>query len=290
MKALDRDTLYAQKISEGNKLLRAGNHDGAINLYREAIALYPNDATIAYERLGDVYYNLKDYTKAIECYDRVTQMDSNYIMPYYKRGYAYCHLGDTEKAVENFQKSHSGGDMVKYAYKIEEYKKKLKNNPNDSETYFLRANAYREMTWELTWELNGIIRWKFDEIRNYDEIQKNAASKNALADYARAIAINSNNFRYYIERAKLYYTLKEYNTFIEDLNKSIQLLPDGFLSSYHDDYYRCDNPYFLLGKYYEELGHKEKAIENLKLALKITKYKSDKQKIKYKIKELNSKK
>lgn len=290
LKALDRDTLYAQKISEGNKLLRAGNHDGAINLYREAIALYPNDATIAYERLGDVYYNLKDYTKAIECYDRVTQMDSNYIMPYYKRGYAYCHLGDTEKAAENFQKSHSGGDMVKYAYKIEEYKKKLKNNPNDSETYFLRANAYREMTWELTWELNGIIRWKFDEIRNYDEIQKNAASKNALADYAKAIAINSNNFRYYIERAKLYYTLKEYNTFIEDLNKSIQLLPDGFLSSYHDDYYRCDNPYFLLGKYYEELGHKEKAIENLKLALKITKYKSDKQKIKYKIKELNSKK
>ena len=103
LKALDRATLYAQKISEGNNYFKAGNSEMAQKLYREAIELYPNDATIAYEKLGDTYRLSGNYDKAIEAYTKVIQMDSIYSVSYYKRGAVYYFLQDYEKAAKDLE-------------------------------------------------------------------------------------------------------------------------------------------------------------------------------------------
>ena len=67
---LSRETLYAQKYDEANKMYNQGNFKEAIKLYTEVIEMNPNNAKaynnrgIAYQRLGDNTRAQADFAKA----------------------------------------------------------------------------------------------------------------------------------------------------------------------------------------------------------------------------------
>ena len=69
--------------------------------------------------MGEIYYSMKDYLKAIDAFNDVFNYKDNNKGAYarYKLGLCYLNIGDTSKAVESFRKVVSDysdqGDLVK---------------------------------------------------------------------------------------------------------------------------------------------------------------------------------
>ena len=275
LKALDRDTLYAQKISEGNDLFKSADRDGAIKSYNEAIALYPNDATIAYEKLGDLYFDLKIYDKSIECYDKVIQMDPNYKVPYHKCGVAYYYYtGDTEKAVEYFNKVglNSANKEEAHIGYLETLRKEILAKPDDASLRFHRAKIYFNDEYydralediEAIVKLDDELNNRHDEFLIFEDSHFLRGSFYLLLEqYDKTIA----DFNKYIQNGKIkkYLQFGQNRIFVEfDPNTSEHL--------FHSKPYNLhDNVYYNLGYCYEKIGNKLKAMEYYKLALKTRK-------------------
>ena len=100
-------------------------YEKAIEDYNKAIELNPNDAEV-YTNRGNPYYKLKRYEKAIEDYSKAIKLNPNDAVAYYNRGNAYDELKRYEKA-------------------IEDYSKAIELNPNYVDAYNNRGNAYREL-------------------------------------------------------------------------------------------------------------------------------------------------
>jgi tetratricopeptide (TPR) repeat protein/S1-C subfamily serine protease len=123
---------------------------------------------------------------------------------YVNRGLAYKNQQDYLKAIKDFNKA---AEFLKYSSNQEEYKRVQKylielasKNP---EPYIEKAKAYYER----------------------------GDSKNALANYTKAIKIAPQESEFYIDRAQVYLWLKNYRKAFVDYNKAIAL--DSQKSSYY---------------------------------------------------------
>ena len=112
---------------------------------------------------------------------------------------------------------------------IEEYTKKIKEEPDNASNYYNRGNA-------------------FHNLKNYNE---------AINDYNKAIELNPNNASYYNNRGISFNSLKEYEKAINDYNKAIELN-----SSYALAYNNRGVSFYNLKKY-------EKAIISYSRAIKL---------------------
>ena len=112
---------------------------------------------------------------------------------------------------------------------IEEYTKKIKEEPDNASNYYNRGNA-------------------FHNLKNYNE---------AINDYNKAIELNPNNASYYNHRGISFNSLKEYEKAINDYNKAIELN-----SSYALAYNNRGVSFYNLKKY-------EKAIISYSRAIKL---------------------
>ena len=65
--------------------------------FTKAIRLTSGDFN-AYYNLGRVYDEKGEYNQAIENYDKVIELNPNYISAYYRRGVAWLHLQEWERA------------------------------------------------------------------------------------------------------------------------------------------------------------------------------------------------
>ncbi len=304
LKQIDRDILYAQKISEGNELMRKGDRAGAMKSYQEAIALYPKDATLAYEKLGDSYLEAKDYARAIEAYTKVTQMDPNYVAPYNKRGQIYFELEEYRKAATDFEKAVKIAPTSVRACEYASWAHFLSGNYEAAIEYDSKANPNR--VWSAVDPPTTIRRFKAYS----DAIKKGTATANdyfergylycnklsywiyhqyklrfrrvAFEDYTKAIELGTlsaeNLPRCFYSRAIIYLVMQEYGKALDDFKKGDQFvaeLEDSYksmsdrerkkrLADWLDNPYRC----YCLGLCYEGLGRQKQAIENYKKALK----------------------
>jgi tetratricopeptide (TPR) repeat protein len=107
---MKKATTLADKASEGERLLILGFDAGANGdaakegeYDEKLVTLFPNDER-AHFYLGNHYYGLQDYVKAIEQYTEATKIDSAYAPAYNLLGYAHRFMGDYAAAEGAFKK------------------------------------------------------------------------------------------------------------------------------------------------------------------------------------------
>ena len=154
-------------------------------------------------------------------------------------------------------------EKEKLLKKIEEYTKKIKEEPNNAIYYYNRGNTYYSL-------------------KEYEK---------AINDYNTAIESNSNNASYYNNRGISFNSLKEYEKAINDYNKAIELNPSYALAynnrgvSFYNlkkygkaiiSYSRAikldpdySSPYYNKGLVYKTFKKYEKAIKNYNKAIEL---------------------
>ena len=150
------------------------------------------------------------------------------------------------------------GELLK---KIEEYTKKIEEEPGNAFYSNKRGNAFYDLKeyekaiedYNKAIELvpNNASYWnnRGNTYYNLKEYEK------AINDYSQAISLNSEEPVYYSNRGGTYYDLKEYEKAIEDYNKAIELDPNN--TSYYN---RRGNTYYSLKEYENAIEDYNKAI------------------------------
>lgn len=88
----------------GNIFLFKKNYTEAIDNYDKALKI-SLDYTKAYNNKGLAYRNKGEYDKAIEAYDKAIRINPNLEGAYCNRGDAYCLKGKYDKAIENYKQA-----------------------------------------------------------------------------------------------------------------------------------------------------------------------------------------
>jgi hypothetical protein len=93
---------------------KIGDYEKALNLYSYALTLpayiSPKSApqqlyARVHNNIGNIYFNTKNYTKAIEEYSIAIKMDPEYSQAYFNLGLLYKTIGDLNKAIYYYQKA-----------------------------------------------------------------------------------------------------------------------------------------------------------------------------------------
>ena len=92
---------WAQK---GLDYYYSNNNQKAIDCFQKATQINPNNYS-TWSDLGAAYFNLGNYQKGIECQQRAIQINPNFDSAWYNLGTAYGVSGNYQKAIECFQKA-----------------------------------------------------------------------------------------------------------------------------------------------------------------------------------------
>ncbi len=110
----EMDPEAAKLYNSGNKMLKSGNYEGAIEDYSKALEI-SKDYRIFYQQ-GIAYKKLRKFDKALESFHACLEANPDFHIVYNSLGTTYYAQGDYLKAIEYFKKFE---ESVK--------KKKLKN-------------------------------------------------------------------------------------------------------------------------------------------------------------------
>ena len=209
----------------------------------KAIKIKPDDHDV-YNNMGNAYYDLKEYKKAIECYKKAIELKPDYYDAHYNMGNAYDDLKEYEKAIECYKKAielkpddhdvhynmgNAYYDLKKYGKAIECYEKALEIEPYDRDPHYNMGNAYYDL-------------------KEYEK---------AIDCYEKAIELKPGDYDAYNNMGLAYAELGKPEKAIECYKKAIKIKMD-----YHDAYNN-------MGNAYNDLGQHEKAIECSEEAIKI---------------------
>jgi tetratricopeptide (TPR) repeat protein len=231
-------------FKQGNDYYRQGEYDKAIESYKEAIELKPDDAA-AYYNLGNAYNDLGEYAQAIESYKKAIKLKPDDVAAYYNLGNAYYNRSEYAKAIESYHKA-------------------IELKPDDADAYNNLGNAYKNMG-EYAQAIKlykKAIEIKPDYVAAYSN--QGNAYKN-LGEYAKAIklyhkaielkpdfsALVYNNF------GNAYKNKGEYAKAIKLYHKAIELKPDFLALVYNN----LGNVYKIQGKYFKAIELYNKAEE-----------------------------
>lgn len=105
------DTLFNQ----GNDYYDSGQFKEAVEAYKRALELKPNDAE-AYSYLGDAYFNLRQYDDAIAAYKEAVRLNPKDSQSLYSMADAYANSGraaEAEKTYAEAEQKYIGEDQAK---------------------------------------------------------------------------------------------------------------------------------------------------------------------------------
>ena len=85
-------------------LKKANKYDKAIQLYREAIKIEPDNPKLYFD-LSDCYCRINNLEKAISILDTAITLDSSYAPFYNNRGLYYNNLYEDKKSIVDFKKA-----------------------------------------------------------------------------------------------------------------------------------------------------------------------------------------
>jgi len=207
--------LFYSKI--GDLSLESGNPEQALNYYRNAIKSSPDNIGL-WAKLASIlqhYYSENTY-ELINCYQNISELDSNNARIHYELGHLYLKTEDFYNAVASFKEA-SGIDKknpyyhnsLAYAYvqaedydsAINEYQKAIRLNPDN--------------------EWTSIVSQALGAI--YQQIKGNMDA--AIMAYQSATVLDPLNIDAFIALAETYHACEDYNNAIDNYLEAVKLDP-----------------------------------------------------------------
>ncbi|MFN6481410.1 MULTISPECIES: tetratricopeptide repeat protein [unclassified Nostoc] len=268
-----QQTLYR----EGEKKYEAGNYEGAIEDFNQAIELDPQNA-LAYNRRGDAYYRLGDYEQAQADSSQAILLNPQDANAYFDRGFAFSELGKYKEAIADYTQAIKLNSKDAYAYygrglaraqskdnkgAIEDFSKAIALKPQYTEAYLQRGILRRRLKQKLAaiQDFDKVIKINPSDAKAYyqrgltQSINKQKYA--ALKDYTDAININPKYIEAYLNRGDIYSDLGNQVEATEDYNTILQIDPKFIAAYIHRGIHR-----FSFGDY-------KGAIEDYTAALKL---------------------
>lgn len=195
--------------------------------------------------LSNEYFNVKNYTKAIEYTNVAIQLDSTDAAGYYNRGSIYQSMNKDSLAVNdytqainlnnNYADAYFNRGIIyevegKYDKALSDYNKAIRENPkNLAGIYNNRGNVHLALkdTSKALDDYSRVLEIDTANINAYTNrvglyIKRNELDK-ALADCNKGLLLDSSYVRLYHQRATIYEQMKEYDEAIDDYKKVLDL-------------------------------------------------------------------
>jgi tetratricopeptide (TPR) repeat protein len=192
--------------------LQTNDFQRSADLIRKAIKLHAKNAMYFYN-YGNALNGLRQFSAAVESYDRAIAITPDYAEAYSNRGIVLQALGRFEAAIESYDRAIAVNPKFAEAYSnrgnalmelerfdpaFESYDSAIALKPDYAEAYANRGNAFKRL-------------------QNYDA---------AAEGYHRAIAINPGYAEAYHNLGVLLQEQKQFAASLENFDKSIALSPD----------------------------------------------------------------
>ena len=162
-------------------------------------------------------------------------------------------------AEDYFYKAYNASD---YKYKIDNYTKCLRIDPDYADAYNNRGNVYTDLGnySDAIFDYSIAIRIDPDDAQRYynrgNAYQNLRNYEDAISDYTSAIRIDPDDAQPYNNRGSAYYSLKNYNAAFSDYSKAISIKPDYALAYYN----RGDMNYWDFKKFNDAISDFSSAI------------------------------
>lgn len=125
IKMIEKENFLKGKFNRALKLYSENKLNEALKEYEEILQYDQRDPAIL-NNIGFIYYDLKDYKKAIEYHKRCIESDFNFENGHYGLALAYEKLGEKAKAIEEWEKYLQLKPKGIWALKAEQHLKALK--------------------------------------------------------------------------------------------------------------------------------------------------------------------
>ncbi|MEH2244633.1 tetratricopeptide repeat protein [Nostoc sp.] len=241
-----------QKLyQEGVNKYDAGNYEGAVEDFNQAIELDPQNA-LAYNRRGDAYYRLGDYEQAQADSSQAILLNPQDANAYFDRGFAFSELGKYKEAIADYTQAIKLNSKDAYAYygrglartqrkdnkgAIGDFSKAIALKPQYTEAYLQRGILRRRLRQRLEaiQDFDTVIKINPSDAKAYYQRgltqSINKQKYIALKDYTDAININPKYIEAYLNRGDVYSDLGDKLEATEDYNTILQIDPK-FIAAY----------------------------------------------------------
>lgn len=107
-----------EHFEKGMKIFYNNDPRGALVEYEKGLEYMPDHDRLLYHS-GNCYMNFKDYTTAIEFYNKAIKSNPKYADAYFNRGQCYFYLNDRDRSCADWLKADSLGkpnlqDLIKH--------------------------------------------------------------------------------------------------------------------------------------------------------------------------------
>ena len=300
---LDKKSYTALRIEEIGAIERNAqeyflqkNYNEAIGEYNKAIAKYKNEIndkrhSSLYIDLGNVYFQKRDYEKAIEYYQKAFKIDPQNPNSYIEMGNAFLSQNKYDEAVRSYRKAididlnnpglyDALGNVLlsqnKYDEAVKSYQTAIDIDPKNTNAYIGIGNArahqrnYSEAVKNYKLAINNSPVFTDIYYRIGDALSNMGGTdneKDALDNYQKAINSDPSNANAYIGLGSMYTKLEQYPEAIEVYKKALKIK----LQDTDADQANNANAYIGLGYAYTKTKPERypEAIEAYKEALNI---------------------
>ena len=235
------DALHMLAVLHGQR----GNLDAADRFFQNAAEIKPDYAPCHYNH-GNVLFALKQFEKAIACYDRALAIVPGYIEAHFNRGNALLKSGRSSDALASFDQAlrlnpniaeiHSGrGNALRALKRFDEavacFDQALRLQPNHVEFHANRGNALHELGRldEALTSFDKAVKANPDDAEvHYNRgnvLYEIGGLENALASFDKAIAINPNDAEFYQNRGNVLLDLGRLEQAFADYDKAWTINP-----------------------------------------------------------------
>ncbi|MGB3404531.1 MAG: tetratricopeptide repeat protein [Microcoleaceae cyanobacterium] len=233
-------------LKDAKSLTSKGKLSEAIQIYRSAIELKPDDAKL-YHYLGDALARYKQTEEAISCFRKAIDIDSNFFSSYHRLGEVLQSKGCYDEAISSYSnaielnpnnfRSHFNLGRV-FAHKsqwskaVASYTKAIAINQSDAMVYHYLGEAltglkeYKKAIacFKNAVELDSNLAMAHHRLG--DVLQSQGYIDEAIIYYSRAIELNSDNFWSYFNLGAALDKKERNSEAIQCYQKAIELNPN----------------------------------------------------------------